>query len=371
MWIPFSREYSVDRILDFYRLQESDSLYLYWIKELLVSLLIFAVFWGLSKLLRHILAVWGPKLASITVTELDDRIFKRISPPVCMLVLFAGIYLAVRNLPLPETAHMVASGAVFVVNMIILANIAYRSADEILNWYSGRVAERTGSGLDRQIRPLLEKLISIFLILTALIITLKHFNYDILSLVTALGIGSLALGMAAKDTLANMISGFTLMIDRPFRIGDRIQLAGGQVGDVTDIGLRSTKIKTLDNQLLIIPNSDLCNTMLINQAFPDIRAKGRIDIGVAYGSNVDRVKEILVSAALEVEDVLRDPAPEAYFVSFGDSALNMSLFFWVEEYSRLFAVTDKVNTLIIRRFSDNGIEIPFPIRTVIMEKGTN
>jgi small-conductance mechanosensitive channel len=224
--------------------------------------------------------------------------------------------------------------------------------------------------ISRQMLPIAEKLAMLFLMGTALIVILKHFNYDIFSLVTALGIGSLAIGMAAKDTLAHMISGFTLMLDRPFRIGDRIQLAGGQIGDVLDIGLRSTKIKTLDNQQLIIPNSDLCNTILTNQAFPDQRAKGRINVGVAYGCDVERVKEILLATALEVESVLRDPAPEAYFVSFGDSALSMSLFFWVEEYGNLFTTTDKINTLIIRRFRENTIEIPFPTRTVIMEKGS-
>jgi small-conductance mechanosensitive channel len=204
---------------------------------------------------------------------------------------------------------------------------------------------------------------------TALIVILKHFNYDIFSLVTALGVGSLAVGMAAKDTLAHMISGFTLMLDRPFRIGDRIQLAGGQVGDVLDIGLRSTKIKTLDNQQLIIPNSDLCNTILTNQAFPDVRAKGRINVGVAYGSDVERVKQLLVATALEVEAVLQDPPPEAYFASFGDSALSMALFFWVDEYATLFAVTDRINTQIIRCFRENNIEIPYPTRSVIMDKG--
>jgi len=202
-------------------------------------------------------------------------------------------------------------------------------------------------------------------------VVLKHFNYDIFSLVTALGIGSLAIGMAAKDTLAHMISGFTIMLDRPFRIGDRIQLIGGQVGDVTDIGLRSTKIRTPDNQMLIIPNSDLCNTMLTNQAFPDSRVKGRVNIGVAYGSDVDRVKALLTATAGEVGGVLTDPAPEAYFVSFGDSALNMSLFFWVEEYTSLFGVTDAINSLILKRFDEHSIEIPFPTRTVKLHKGTD
>lgn len=358
----------MDRIVDFYHLQEGDSFYLYWMKELLVALLIFALFWGLAKLLRYLLTVWGPRFTSFTATDLDDRILTRVTPPAGLLVIFAGLYLAVRHLPLPEMAHTVTSGAVFIVNMIILTNIAYRATDEILNWYSARVAERTGADIGRQIMPLLEKLISIFLILTALIITLKHFDYDILSLVTALGIGSLAIGLAAKDTLANMISGFTLMIDRPFRIGDRIQLASGQWGDVADIGLRSTKIRTADNTLLIIPNSELCNTAIINLSFPDIRGKGKVTIGIAYGSDVETVKKFMVAIAGEVPEILADPQPEAYFVSFGESALNMALFFWAADYTRVYALTDQLNILILSRFKENGIVIPYPTRTVIFEK---
>lgn len=358
----------MDRILDIYRLQESDGLYTYWLKEILVSCIIFALFWLLAKLVRYLLTVWGPRLTSFTATDLDDRIINRVVPPVGLLVIFAGLYLALRRLPLPENAHVIASGSVFVVNVILLTNIAYRIIDEILNWYAERVAERTGDGLNRQIIPLLEKLSSIFLICSALIITLRHFNYDVLSLVTALGIGSLALGLAAKDTIANMISGFTLMIDRPFRIGDRIQLVGGQWGDVVDIGLRSTKIKTVDNTLLIIPNSELCNTTIINLAFPDLRAKGRINVGVAYGSDPEKIKGLLVAAARDIPEILTEPQPEAFFVSFGDSALNMALFFWVRDYTEVFPVTDRLNTLIHDRFRENGIVIPYPTRTVKLEK---
>jgi MscS family membrane protein len=174
--------------------------------------------------------------------------------------------------------------------------------------------------------------------------------------------------MAAKDTLANMISGFTLMIDRPFRIGDRIQLAAGQWGDVVDIGLRSTRIKTVDNTLLIIPNSELCNTTIINLAFPDIRAKGRVNVGVSYGSDIGEVKGILMAVAGEIPEVLSDPQPEAFFVSYGESAINMALFFWVNDYSEVFTVTDRINTLIYKRFGESSIVIPYPTRTVKLEK---
>ncbi len=358
----------MNSIIDLYRLQESDSLYLFWTKELLVALIIFAIFWLLAKLLRYILTTWGPKFTSFTATDLDDRILARITPPASLLVVFGGLYLAIKTLPLPDKAHVAVSGAVFIITIAILTNIAWRAMDELLRWYAGIMAENGRGGLDRQLLPLAEKLGTIFLVGTALIIVLKHFNYDILSLVTALGIGSLAIGMAAKDTLANMISGFTLMIDRPFRIGDRIQLSGGQLGDVQDIGLRSTKIKTMDNQLLIIPNSDLCNTILTNQAFPDVRAKGRINIGVAYGSDVEQVKALLVTTALEVSEVLRDPPPEAYFTAFGDSALQMALFFWVDEYTKVFPITDRINTLLLRRLAEKGITIPYPTTSVYLHK---
>ncbi len=341
---------------------------MFWLKEILFAIIIFAIFWLLAQLLKYVLVNWGPKFTSITKSEIDDRILRRITPPASLFVVMCGLYYAVRSLPLPDKAQQVSSGALFVVNIIIFTNIAYRAVDELLNWYGARVAERTGAGMDRQILPLAEKIITIFLVASALIITLKHFNYDIFSLVTALGIGSLAIGMAAKDTLANMISGFTLMIDRPFRIGDRIKLTSGLWGDVVDIGLRSTKIKTADNTLLIIPNSELCNSTLVNMAFPDLKSNGRINVGVAYGSDVSRIKNLLVGIALEVPEVLKDPAPEAFFVSFGDCGMNLSLIFWVDDYGKVFQVTDLLNTIIVTRFAENGIEIPYPTRTVLLEK---
>ena len=367
MWIPSSSGSLVNKFLEFFTIEASDNPILFWVKEAVVALLILFAFWCLSRLVRRLVLVWASRFTAFTRTDLDDRILQRIAPPLELLFLLAGAYYAVRSLPLVEKIESIASGVIFVVNVTIIAFIAYRVADELLKWYATRVEERHGV-FNRQLLPLVEKLISIFLVGTALIITLKHFNYDVLSLVTALGIGSLAIGMAAKDTLANMISGFTLMLDRPFRIGDRIQLTNGLWGDVVDIGLRSTKIKTVDNTYLIIPNSDLCNSTVVNLAFPDLRAKGRINIGVGYDSDIAKVKGILVETALEVPEVLREPVPEAFFTSFGDHALNTSLFFWVDDYSQVFSVTDKVNSLLLTRLQDNGIVIPYPIRTVQLEK---
>ncbi|MDD2336659.1 MAG: mechanosensitive ion channel, partial [Geobacteraceae bacterium] len=225
----------------FLSLVESDKI-LTWAKECVLAFLIVILFWGLSRFLRHLFIKWLPRVARFTHTELDERVLQRITPPIELLTITAGLYLAVRIFPIHDRVQVILSGVVFIVNVLIFANITYRIADEFLAWYANRVEKRTGTKVGTQVFPLIRKVFTIFLVCAALIVVLKHFGYDVLSLLTALGLGSLAIGLAAKDTLANMISGFTLMIDRPFRIGDRIQLASGKAGDVVDIGLRSTRI---------------------------------------------------------------------------------------------------------------------------------
>jgi small-conductance mechanosensitive channel len=354
----------VASLWNFFTPDEADPFLIFWAKQALISMVIVGVFYLVSRLLLVLLARIGKRLGALTGSDLVDSILLRVSAPASVLVNFFGLYLAIRRLPLPERLGIVASGLLFVVNVVILAVIAYGVLDVMLTRYGNRVA---GAEMSRQLIPLVQKVCSIFLIGMALIITLKHFNYDILSLVTALGVGSLAIGLAAKDTLANMISGFTLMIDRPFMIGDRIQL-GAQVGDVVDIGLRSTKIKGGDNTFLIVPNSELCNSTIINMALPDVRGKGKVDLGVAYGSDVAKAKDLLVQTAAAVSGVLADPPPEAYFVSFGDSALKLTLFFWAADHTQVFAITDRINCAISSCFQQNGINIPYPTRTVFLEK---
>jgi MscS family membrane protein len=346
----------------------SDSFLQFWAKHLLDALLILAFFWLLSELAKVILNKWGRALAAFTRTELDDRIIKKAIPSISLMLIVLGLYLAIRSLPLHEKFAVVLSGILYITLVIILFNLLYHVFGELLKWIIGSRQDGSEATLSRQMMPMVEKLIMLLLMGTALIVILKHFNYDIFSLVTALGIGSLAIGMAAKDTLAHMISGFTLMLDRPFDIGDRIKLSNGQIGDVIDIGLRSTKIQGLDTTVMIIPNSDLCNSTVINLVRPTSVIQGRINVGVAYGSDVERVKQLLLELADANAEVVKTPVPEVLFTAFGDSALNMLFIFWVNEPGRLASVTDQLNCSILRSFRENNIEIPYPIRTVIMEK---
>jgi MscS family membrane protein len=349
------------------RPEDTDGALLFWAKEILGALLILSLFWMLSQLVGMLLEKWGRKLTVFTSTDLDDRLLQRSIPHISRLLNMLGLYLAIHSLPLNEKVVVVASGVLFVALVVVLFNLLYHALDELLQWYLG--GRQTSEALiSRHMLPILEKVALLFMMGAALIVILKHFNYDIFSVITALGIGSLAIGLAAKDTLAHMISGFTLMLDQPFHIGDRIRLAGGQVGDVIDIGLRSTKIQGLDSTVLVIPNSDLCNSTVINMMRPTAVSQGRVTLGIGYNSDVERVKELLLEIARENPLVLADPAPVALFTAFGDSALSMLLLFWVDDPARLGSVTDQLNCTILRRFREERIEIPFPVRTVIMDK---
>jgi MscS family membrane protein len=338
-----------------------------WFKNILLAIIILAGSLGAAKLSQYILTKWVSKFTRFTKTAIDDKIINATRKPVYVIILLLGLRLASDTLSLPVRIQEIINGVVYIVGVFIAVLVIYRVADLLLKWYLKKLAKNTDKAVEKDFLPLIEKVSSIFIFLIGIIVVLKHFNYDVLSLVTALGIGSLAIGLAAKDTLANMISGFTIMVDRPFRVGDRIQLSSGEVGDALEIGLRSTKIKTFDNTVIIVPNTELANMKLINQAYPDSLLKARIDIGIGYGSDVEKAKKIMIDAALSIDYVVKDPPPIVYFDEFGDSALLLYMRFWVKEYLDRMLARDAINMLIKKRFEEEGIEIPFPIRTVHMK----
>ena len=136
----------------------------------------------------------------------------------------------------------------------------------------------------------------VFIALVAVTVLLQHFGVNVASLVVSLGVGSLAIGLAAQDTLANMFGGFTLMLDRPFRVGDRIQLATGEVGDVEAIGMRATRIRTTDEMLLVVPNSALVKDRVVNYNLPSRALTTNVEVDVAYGSPLDAARSLLAEA---------------------------------------------------------------------------
>jgi small-conductance mechanosensitive channel len=180
-----------------------------------------------------------------------------------------------------------------------------------------------------------------------------------------MGVGSLAVGLAAKDTLANMFAGFTIMVDRPFHLGDRIQLSTGEVGDVEAIGIRVTRLRTPDETVLVVPNSLIVQDRLVNRARPTRHITTRIDVGVAYGTDLAAARAVLVEAALASPYVEATREPQALVTQFADFSVRLRLVFWARDYDQQALATSSVHEEIYRRFAEHGIEIPYPVQRVI------
>jgi MscS family membrane protein len=197
------------------------------------------------------------------------------------------------------------------------------------------------------------------------IILLDRFEVEVSGLVTTLGIGSLAIALAAQSALSDTIGGFMIMLDRPFRIGDRIEIqALSTWGDVVDVGLRSTHIRTRDNRTVIIPNSVIVKSLIVNHSYPDSKYRIQIEIGVAYGSDIELVRQTIIDAVRQVDGVLEDKEVEALFLRFADSSLIFRVRWWLESFIDTRRMFDKVNTAMYQALYEANIELPFPQRVV-------
>lgn len=242
--------------------------------------------------------------------------------------------------------------------------LLWKGSFAVTDWYEREIAHRTETTLDEKIIHSLRKVLKGVFMVVAFMIVTDHFKLPFGKIWAAAGIGSLAVALAAQDTFANMISGIIILVDRPFLVGDRIELADGTYGDVIDIGLRSTKIMSFDNTIYILPNSDLSAQRITNHTYPDFKIKVSHTIGVAYGSDMVHVKTILNDILRNHQLVLNEPEWGIWFTEFADSSLNILVKYWISDYRNKFTVMDEINMEINRRFEAENIEIPFPQRDI-------
>lgn len=201
------------------------------------------------------------------------------------------------------------------------------------------------------------------------LILLDDFGVAITPILTALGVGGLAVALALQDTLSNLFAGLHLLADRPIRIGDFVRLEGGIEGFVEDIGWRSTRIRTLPNNMVIVPNATIARSAITNFHLPETRMSLLVPVSVSYASDPDHIEQVLVDEATQaigqVPGLLADPAPFVRFIpGFGESALQFTLICSVATYLDQFLVQHELRKRILRRFRREGIEIPFPMRTL-------
>jgi small-conductance mechanosensitive channel len=210
---------------------------------------------------------------------------------------------------------------------------------------------------------------SLVVVTVGLLILLNTLGISITPILTALGVGGLAVALALQDTLSNLFAGFYVSLAGQVRAGDYVKLDSGDEGYVTDITWRSTTLRALPNNLIVVPNAKLAGAILTNYSLPEKRMSVLIPIGVSYESDPDEVERILIEEALagaeDIPGLLSEPAPFVRFIpGFGDSSLDFTLICQVKEFVDQYLVQHELRRRILKRFRREGVEIPFPIRTL-------
>ena len=220
-----------------------------------------------------------------------------------------------------------------------------------------------------QTRPLFQNLAYIVVLIIAVYLIFRSWNVDMTAWLASAGIAGIAIGFAAKDTLANLFSGVFILADGPYKIGDYVVLDSGERGKVTHIGIRSTRLLTRGDVEITIPNAVMGNTRISNESGgPYEKFRIVVQVGVAYGSDIDQVKAILMDVAEKESEVCTEPEPRVRFRSFGNSSLDVELLCWVESPEVRGRVLDALNTIIYKRFNAENIEIPYSKHDVYIKE---
>ena len=332
------------------------------------SLIILVVFFVLSELVVLISQKIILRLTKKTKTEIDDLIVARTNRPISFILLFIGLRLAIIPHQIPQNLldiieHVISS---FVITLITY--IAIVVIDIFISNWGEKFASRTESKVDDEIVALFQRFSRIVLSLVGLIFVLQAWGIQVGPLLASLGIAGIAVAFALQTTLGNIFGGISLIIDRSITVDDFIKLDDGTQGIVVDIGLRSTKLKSPDGDLVIIPNGKLADSKIYNYHKPLPKTRVAAEFGVKYGSDVEKVRKLVLNELKNVKNVLAEPEPHVVFDELGDFALKFKAFFWVESIEKKSESKEAALSAIYAVLNKNKVGIPFPTRTIYMSQ---
>lgn len=324
--------------------------------------------------LVYIFATWLarrflPRLARRTETDLDDQLISISGRELRWLIFIFALQIATVRLVFLSAG---VKSLLLDIYFILALGITIRITWKLINLIEEQARlQMESEDREQQMAPLIKlagMLARILAIVVFISILLSHFGVNVTAIAAALGLGGLAVSLAARDTVADGIAGFIILIDQPFRIGDRIEIQNlGTWGDVTDIGLRTTSIRTRDNRMVIIPNSTIGTNEIVNYSYPDPEYRIQTHIGIAYGTPIENIKKIVLEAMQGVEGVLENRPIDVLYHEMGDSAMIFRVRWWIETYADNRRVMDRVHIALQEAIDKAGFESPFNTQTIDLQ----
>jgi small-conductance mechanosensitive channel len=315
-------------------------------------------------ILKRILASFEKKTQTNNFLKINIEVFSVFQKALFYgLILISGTYL-IRLFDVLFLEKIFRA-----ILIILLASPAKDFLLILLGYFEKNIIDKTKTKVDDIIFDLVNRFSGAIIYATAVVLALDVLGINVMPFIAGAGVAGIAIGFAAKDTLSNLIAGVLLIIDRPFEVGDRIEVwsapaGSASWGDVIDIGLRATKIKTTDNIVIIIPNNEIMMRDIVNYTIISTKIRVRINVGIAYDADIERTKEIIIDVAKSVDWISKTPAPKVVVRNFGESSVDLQLRVWIDDARRrmdtISHVTDKIKTA----FDQQGVEIPYPKRDI-------
>ncbi len=302
-----------------------------------------------------------------TATRFDDIILGTVKGPSIIWVLIPAIYFSLQFLPDFSQHWSEIIDRIFLSLIIISVTWALANGiSKLLAAYADKIAPSI------PITSLAQNFIKLVIIVIGLMILLDSLGVQITTLITALGIGSLAVALALQDTLSNLFAGIHILIDRPVQVGQFVKLDSGEKGYVTQIGWRSVRVRMLPNNMVVIPNSKLVNSVLTNYYYPKKELSVLVEVGVHYKSDLEHVERVTVATGEEVMNSVKGGVPGSKpfirYHTFNDFSIDFTVILKANEFVDHYFIKHEFIKRLHKRYKKEGIEIPFPIRTIYQEK---
>jgi len=330
-----------------------------------VLLLAVVVFLGflVGKALQFLIRLVRTRLANRTRTSYDDKLLAVLRKPALTVPVILSLFLVTAIVPLPGMARSITVNVLATIVLLSLTRAALAASHVFLELLAD--SKDKVDIVEARTLPMFDIASKVVVVAMAGYGALLIWGVDPTAWLASAGVIGIAVGFAARDTLANLFSGIFIVVDAPYKIGDYVVLDTGERGEVTHVGLRSTRLLTRDDVEVTIPNAIIANAKIINESGgPWEKYRIRIKVGAAYGSDVDHVCEVLEDIARENGDIVADPAPRVRMRGFGDSSLDFELLGWVLAPVHRGRVSHELYKTVYKRFMEEGIEIPFPQRDV-------